>query len=246
MRKFSTRSIALASMTLAGLTLVSSNIYLAAGESNQINGCVNKKTQVLRIAEKCTGGETKISWSVQGPAGPAGPKGETGTAGASSPVSAIVPFHQVLDATGKVVGNLIGSTVYETVILIGKSKVAYSDATGAAVSMSDSAIYFKSDCTGTAYQYTDGFLNHFTIELPYIDGESSLGLGRERFAAINVSKPIKKYPSEMFFVSREDSNWACVKMNAGSKGEVETQVEIQELKIIEGIPMKVPVPFTIK
>jgi hypothetical protein len=35
-------------------------------------------------------------------------------------------------------------------------------------------------------------------------------------------------------------------MNAGSKGEVETQVEIQELKIIEGIPMKVPVPFTIK
>jgi len=72
MRKFSTRSIAIASMALAGLTLISSNIYLATGVSGQINGCVNKKTQVLRIAEKCNSGETKISWSVQGPTGPAG------------------------------------------------------------------------------------------------------------------------------------------------------------------------------
>ncbi|NBV66712.1 MAG: hypothetical protein EBR75_06575 [Actinobacteria bacterium] len=236
MRKFSTRSIALAAMTLAGLTLVSSNIYLAAGESSQINGCVNKKTQVLRIAEKCATNETKISWS------------KSSAPAQTDSASTELGFHQVLDATGKVVGNLIGSTVYETVVLIGKSKVPYSDVNGAAVAMFDGAAYLKPDCTGSPYQITDGFTNRFTIEHPYIEGDSILGIGRDRFAAISISKPIKKYQSEMFFVSRErgDGKWACTQASAGSKGEVDTQIEIQELKIIEGIPMKVPVPFTIK
>lgn len=234
MRKFSTRSIAMAALALAGLTLISSNLYLASGESSQINGCVNKKTQVLRIAEKCAATETKISWSKS--SAPA----QTGS-GTSE-----LGFHQVLDATGKVVGNLIGSTVYETVVLIGKSKVPYSDASGSAISMFEGATYLKSDCTGAPYQYTDGFINRFPIEHPYIDGEAILGLGHERFAAISVSKPIKKYPSEMYFVSEDYGKWTCARASAGRKGEVETQVEIQELKIIEGIPMKVPVPFTIK
>jgi hypothetical protein len=234
MRNFSTRSIAIAALALAGLTLVSSNLYLASGESSQINGCVNKKTQVLRITEKCATSETKISWS------------KSATPTQTSSATTELSFHQVLDATGKVVGNLIGSTVYETVVLIGKSKVPYSDASGSAISMSDGAAYLKSDCTGSPYQYTDGFVNRFTIEHPYIDGESILGLGRERFAAISVSKPIKKYPSEMFYVSENNGKWTCDRASAGGKGEVETQVEIQELKIIEGIPMKVPVPFTIK
>ena len=219
-------------LALAGLTLVSSNLYLASGESSQINGCVNKKTQVLRIAEKCATSETKISWS----------KSSAQTSSATTELG----FHQVLDATGKVVGNLIGSTVNETVVLIGKSKVPYSDATGAAVSMFDTAIYLKSDCTGTPYQITDGFVNRFTIEHPYLDGDVILGLGRERFAAISVSKPIKKYPSQFYFVNQDDMKWSCVKGGFINKGEEEREVEIQELKIIEGIPMKVPVPFTIK
>ena len=219
-------------LALAGLTLISSNLYLASGESSQINGCVNKKTQVLRIAEKCATSETKISWS----------KSSAQTSSATTELG----FHQVLDATGKVVGNLIGSTVYETVVLIGKSKVPYSDATGAAVSMFDTAIYLKSDCTGTPYQITDGFVNRFTIEHPYLDGDVILGLGRERFAAISVSKPIKKYPSQFYFVNQDDMKWSCVKGGFINKGEEEREIEIQELKIIEGIPMKVPVPFTIK
>ena len=232
MRKFSTRSIAMTALALAGLTLISSNLYLASGESSQINGCVNKKTQVLRIAEKCATSETKISWS----------KSSAQTSSATTELG----FHQVLDATGKVVGNLIGSTVNETVVLIGKSKVPYSDATGAAVSMFDTAIYLKSDCTGTPYQITDGFVNRFTIEHPYLDGDVILGLGRERFAAISVSKPIKKYPSQFYFVNQDDMKWSCVKGGFINKGEEEREIEIQELKIIEGIPMKVPVPFTIK
>ena len=219
-------------LALAGLTLISSNLYLASGESSQINGCVNKKTQVLRIAEKCAASETKISWSK--------------SSAQSSSATTELGFHQVLDATGKVVGNLIGSTVNETVVLIGKSKVPYSDATGAAVSMFDTAIYLKSDCTGTPYQITDGFVNRFTIEHPYLDGDVILGLGRERFAAISVSKPIKKYPSQFYFVNQDDMKWSCVKGGFVNKGEEEREIEIQELKIIEGIPMKVPVPFTIK
>ena len=219
-------------LALAGLTLISSNLYLASGESSQINGCVNKKTQVLRIAEKCATSETKISWSK--------------SSAQSSSATTELGFHQVLDATGKVVGNLIGSTVNETVVLIGKSKVPYSDATGAAVSMFDTAIYLKSDCTGTPYQITDGFVNRFTIEHPYLDGDVILGLGRERFAAISVSKPIKKYPSQFYFVNQDDMKWSCVKGGFVNKGEEEREIEIQELKIIEGIPMKVPVPFTIK
>lgn len=236
MRKISTRSIAMTALALAGLTLISSNLYLASGESSQINGCVNKKTQVLRIAEKCASSETKISWS------------KSSAPSQTNSATTELGFHQVLDATGKVVGNLIGSTVYETVVLIGKSKVPYSDSNGAAVSMFDGAIYLKSDCTGSPYQITDGFVNRFTIEHPYIDGDSILGLGRERFAAISVSKPIKKYPSEMFVIARERNSgkWGCAQTSAGSKGEVETLIEIQELKLIEGIPMKVPVPFTIK
>ena len=234
MRNFSTRSIAMAALALAGLTLISSNIYLASGESSQINGCVNKKTQVLRVTEKCAATETKIAWSKS--------SAPTQTSSATTELG----FHQVLDATGKVVGNLIGSTVYETVVLIGKSKVPYSDASGAAISMFDTAIYLKPDCTGSPYQITDGFINRFTIEHPYIEGDSVLSLGRERFAAISVSKPIKKYPSQTFYFNQDDLKWSCVKGGFNNKGEEEREIEIQELKIIEGIPMKVPVPFTIK
>ena len=189
---------------------------------------------MLRIAEKCATSETKISWS------------KSSAPAQSSSATTELGFHQVLDATGKVVGNLIGSTVNETVVLIGKSKVPYSDATGAAVSMFDGAAYLKPDCTGSPYQITDGFVNRFTIEHPYLDGDVILGLGRERFAAISVSKPIKKYPSQFYFVNQDDMKWSCVKGGFINKGEEEREIEIQELKIIEGIPMKVPVPFTIK
>ena len=221
MRKFSTRSIAMAALALAGLTLVSSNIYMASGESSQINGCVNKKTQVLRIAEKCASSETKISWS-------------------KSSAKTELAFHQVLDATGEVVGNLIGSTIDETVVLIGKSKVAYRDSTGEADPVGD-AIYLRPDCTGTPYHEDYG--RPFTIEHPWIEGSNILELGRERFAAISGSKQIKKYLSQTFTISTSNSETVCVERMDEFSDYI---VNLQELKIIEGIPMKVPVPFTIK
>jgi hypothetical protein len=223
MRKLSTRSIAMAALALAGLTLVSSNIYMASGESSQINGCVNKKTQVLRIAEKCATSETKISWS-------------------KSSATTELAFHQVLDATGKVVGNLIGSTIDETVVLIGKSKVPYSDSTGEAVSRGK-AIYLKPDCTGPPYELTNDTPNRWTIENPFIVS-SIPQLGLEGFAAFSVAKPIKKYTSQTFSYWTYDSGTVCEDLEDDEYGD--RLDEIQQLKIIEGIPMKVPVPFTIK
>ncbi len=79
--KFSTRSIAISALALAFLTLISTNIYFASSNSNEITGCVNKKTGLLRIATKCSSSERPISWNKIGPQGIAGPQGEAGTVG---------------------------------------------------------------------------------------------------------------------------------------------------------------------
>jgi|LakMenEpi03Aug12_release.lakeMendotaPanAssembly.Ray.scaffolds.fasta_scaffold188639_1 hypothetical protein len=96
MRKFSTRSISISALALSFMTLISTNIYFASSNSNEISGCVNKKTGVLRIAAKCTSAERLITWNKIGPqgiqgiageqgakgdVGPQGPKGDTGLTG---------------------------------------------------------------------------------------------------------------------------------------------------------------------
>jgi hypothetical protein len=80
-QKFSTRSIAIAALALAFLTFISTNIYFASSSSNEITGCVNKKTGLLRIATKCTTSEKPISWNKVGPQGIPGVQGEAGTVG---------------------------------------------------------------------------------------------------------------------------------------------------------------------
>lgn len=230
MKKISTRSISLTALALAGVSLLGSNLYFASGESSNINGCINKKTQILRIVAKCSAAETPISW----------PK-----SAAPSQATSELGFHQVTDGSGKVLGNLIGSTIFETIVLIGKSKVSYNDINGTANSAFESALYLKADCTSTPHQITDGFTNRFTLANPYIDGDVILGLGRQRFAAISTAKPIKKFPSELFFINNDDGKAVCQSVGFRNKGEVEGAIEVQELKIIEGIPMKVPTPLTI-
>jgi hypothetical protein len=84
-QKFSTRSIAIAALALAFLTFISTNIYFASSSSNEITGCVNKKTGLLRIATKCTTSEKPISWNKIGPQGIAGPQGLMGESGAVGP-----------------------------------------------------------------------------------------------------------------------------------------------------------------
>ena len=81
----STRTFAIAAFLFSFLTLISTNIYFASSNSNEINGCVNKKTGILRISSKCTSTEKLISWNKIGPQGAkgdAGIQGETGAIGA--------------------------------------------------------------------------------------------------------------------------------------------------------------------
>ncbi len=84
-QKFSTRSIAIAALALAFLTFISTNIYFASSSSNEITGCVNKKTGLLRVATKCTTSEKPISWNKVGPQGIPGPQGLMGESGAVGP-----------------------------------------------------------------------------------------------------------------------------------------------------------------
>ena len=85
--KVSTRALSIAALALSFLALISTNIYFASSSSNEITGCVNKKTGALRIASKCSTSEKPISWNkigpqgIQGPQGEPGLKGETGTVG---------------------------------------------------------------------------------------------------------------------------------------------------------------------
>jgi hypothetical protein len=67
---------------LVALGLLSSQSVLAAGSS--INACVDKKTGVVRIVNKCKTTETAMTWNqtgVAGPKGETGPKGDTGNTG---------------------------------------------------------------------------------------------------------------------------------------------------------------------
>jgi len=80
--RISTRTFSVAGFLFSFAALISTNIYFAASDSNQISGCVNKKTGVLRIASKCTSVENMITWNK---VGPQGIKGETGAQGQSGP-----------------------------------------------------------------------------------------------------------------------------------------------------------------
>lgn len=94
---FSTRTIALGSLLISSLSLSLISLGSAFGTDKEIQGCVNKKTLVLRVSSKCTKEETKIRWNVTGPqgvqgepglkgdpglVGPQGEKGERGESGA--------------------------------------------------------------------------------------------------------------------------------------------------------------------
>jgi len=61
---------------------------ISASNSSVIKGCVNKKTQVLRVATKCTSNEKSISWNAKGEKGEPGPIGSPGPAGASGSTGA--------------------------------------------------------------------------------------------------------------------------------------------------------------
>jgi hypothetical protein len=108
---------------------------VAYSETSGISGCINKKSGLLRISSKCLSSEKVVTWNKTGPEGAKGDKGETGEigatglpglpglpgatgpagangfgfAGATGPAG--TPGRQLLvrDASGNLVGYLIGT-----------------------------------------------------------------------------------------------------------------------------------------
>lgn len=67
----------------ASLAVAASVPAISASNSSVINGCVNKQTQVLRVAAKCTSSEKTLSWNTRGEKGEPGPTGPTGASGST-------------------------------------------------------------------------------------------------------------------------------------------------------------------
>ena len=81
----STRAIALCSLLVSCLAISLISLGSAFGNTGELQGCVNKKTLVLRVSSKCTKDETKIRWNVAGPQGLQGEKGDKGDVGPIGP-----------------------------------------------------------------------------------------------------------------------------------------------------------------
>lgn len=136
--RFSTRSISISALVLSCLTLISSNIYFASSNSNEISGCVNKKTGFLRISAKCTSAEKVIIWNKTGPQGlqgeqglqgipgEKGVKGDTGEQGLKGDIGLTGPQGPQGPQ------GAAGSTGTTTVVNTNVTKNAY-DATGAGI-----------------------------------------------------------------------------------------------------------------
>jgi hypothetical protein len=135
---FSTRSISISALVLSFITLISTNIYFASSSSNEISGCVNKKTGALRISTKCATAERVITWSKTGPQGiqglqglqgvpgEKGSKGDTGEQGPKGDIGLTGPQGPQGPQ------GAAGSTGTTTVVNTNVTKNAY-DATGALI-----------------------------------------------------------------------------------------------------------------
>jgi hypothetical protein len=82
---FSNRTLAFTSLLISCLAISLISLGSASGNSSEIQGCVNKKTFVLRVLAKCTKDETKIKLNVKGLQGLPGEMGVTGDSGIPGP-----------------------------------------------------------------------------------------------------------------------------------------------------------------
>ncbi len=104
-------------------TAAGGGFAFAANSGGALHGCANKKTGALRLANKCSKREKKVSWNVRGPRGVAGAVGATGSTGAKGSTGATGPqgpFPGVLPRGITVRGNWAGGasaagTAYESI-----------------------------------------------------------------------------------------------------------------------------------
>ena len=145
----------LAVLVVAGAVLVPAS----AASAKTLTACVNKKTGEMRLRQgkaakkKCPKGWKKVRWNVQGPAGKQGNPGSNGTNGANGQPGPII---NVKDATGAVVGQLVGilpeGGAFYFVLRDGGLWMYLND--GHLYGFSSSPKFKTNDCTGTAYLST--------------------------------------------------------------------------------------------
>lgn len=160
----STRSISISALFLSFLTLISTNIYFASSNSNEIFGCVNKKTGILRIATKCTSAERVITWNktgpqgiqgepgpqgIPGPKGDLGPQGLKGEIGIPGPVGPVGPIGPQGPA-----GNNTTTTVVQTVSQ--KAFDANNTLIGTVLGVSDQSVTVSINGSTISYSTSTG------------------------------------------------------------------------------------------
>jgi hypothetical protein len=230
MRSFSTRTISITAIIFSFLALITSNLYFAASDSNEITGCVNKKSGLLRIAMKCSSGEKIITWNKSGPQGQPGlqgvqgPKGDNGAEGLQGPsgppgqqgiqglpgmagangqagTTTIITqsvVYKVYDANNALMGNLLGAGIYGVSVLVGNSRVNYSNA--GYLSINGEIVFQDSACAGSKFAgVIAGEINSWNIYFPFVSvpgldiQKSSTGL----FVGETIG-PILAVPTQLY------------------------------------------------
>ena len=168
MKYFKTWFVAL--VTVVGIAFAVPAV--SASTSASISGCVDKKTSVLRVTNKCKSTEKAIKWNIQG---------ERGLQGSPGPVASSVPSVNqskslvVLDGNGQLVGYPvsigIGASTQGNIGInfVSNSLLIYIPSLSKAVSLglngkptSMSLSYTTTDCSGTPYeQWGDGGYSEF-------------------------------------------------------------------------------------
>lgn len=166
--RFSTRTIAIAALVFAFAALVSTNTYFAMSSSTEISGCVNKKTGILRIANKCSSSEKSITWNkegsqgiqgemgIKGDVGAQGIQGSSGLQGVQGPggtgPQGAAGYFQVYDAVGTNLGPLVMGDVYGNwTVLRNGIPIPYSPTFGYVADDRLGGYFLNSNCTGTVY-----------------------------------------------------------------------------------------------
>ena len=88
------RRAGIASVILVTVALLLVPIVQYAASPGILEACINPGNGGMRLVDAtqaCHNNETRVSWSITGPAGPAGPTGATGATGAAGPIGPAGP-----------------------------------------------------------------------------------------------------------------------------------------------------------
>lgn len=244
----SNKSLSLAAIIISITALVASGLYVASSDTNSIAGCVNKKTKILRISEKCRENEYVITWNRVGPQGEpgvpgvpglpgekgeAGPIGPAGSSGGHSVVVQNV-IYKVYDANNTYVGDLLGDSGAAFRVVRNGVRLAYSVGTGGLYSTAGDLLFLTSDCTGDIYASPE---QGYSAQYPYIIDSTSM-------PSPPTTPHVIRYPSsESYLDGVNYYYWDAGACHEGSPG----RGYLQKMDIpITGIPTQFVAPLTLR